>query len=439
VRPGIAVLIAATLAATISLVPHPAAAATRPSALLVPGTGALVGAYVDPDGVWSGNSTQQGEITSFESRIGRKLAIVQHYYSWTNAFPSGLEQWDIAGGRIPLVSWAGTSLDAILSGSYDSMIRARADGLKALGSPVFLRWCWEMNGNWYTCDGTHNNSPGTTNGPAKFVAAWRHLHDLFVAQGATNVVWVWSPNGDDVPSAGWNHYTNYYPGDAYVDWVGIDGYNWGSTRSWSSWRSFSSLFSGVYSAYATRKPIMIAETSSAEQGGSKADWITSARASIQSQFPAIAAVVWFDVLKENDWRPDSSGGAFTAFRSLVGSRYFGGSSQSTTYHRAPVSPLTIARFTVGPKPMVQWTRIRFRLPVRASVTVAIRRVSSGHVVRTLRRGKVMRAGPHHILWKGRNQASRRVEPGLFEVSAVARTAHGHAKATDRLLVLRRRR
>jgi hydrogenase expression/formation protein HypD len=120
----------ATVAATISLLPQPASAATRPSGPLVPSSGTLMGAYVDPDGVWSGNSVQESEISTFESQIGRKLAIVQHYYSWTNTFPSGLEQWDIAGGRTPLVSWSGTSLDAINSGSYDAMIRARAEGLK---------------------------------------------------------------------------------------------------------------------------------------------------------------------------------------------------------------------------------------------------------------------------------------------------------------------
>jgi len=436
VRAGIVVLIAGTVAATISLLPAPARAATvRPSAELVPGSGALIGAYVDPDGLWSGNATQQNEITSFESRIGRKLAIVQHYYSWTNTFPSGLEQWDIAGGRTPLVSWAGISLDAILSGSYDAMIRARADGMKALGAPVFLRWCWEMNGNWYPCDGTHNNTPGTTDGPAKFVAAWRHIHDLFAAQGATNVVWVWSPNNDNVPSVSWNHFTNYYPGDAYVDWVGIDGYNWGSTRSWSTWRSFSSLFSSVYSAYAARKPIMIAETSSAEQGGNKADWITAARATIQSQFPAIAAVMWFDVLKENDWRVDSSGGSFAAFMGLAGSRYFGGAPSPIAYHQTKMAPVIVAQFAVGPKPLVKWTRIRFRLPVRASITVRVKRVSNGPVVRTLRRDQIMGAGPHHLYWCGRNQSLRRVLPGWFEISVLARTAHGGATTSSRLFVV----
>jgi mannan endo-1,4-beta-mannosidase len=88
-----------------------------------------------------------------------------------------------------------------------------------------------MNGNWEKWSPANN---GSTPDPAAFVAAWRHVHDLFVQNGATNVVWVWCPNATDVPnatSAPWNHWTNYYPGDTYVDWVGIDGYNWGNTTA----------------------------------------------------------------------------------------------------------------------------------------------------------------------------------------------------------------
>src|SRR2546428_4989590 len=90
-----------------------ASAAVRPEGRLAPAQGALFGAYVDPDGAWSGNQAAQSDVQAFESQIGRKLDIDQHYYSWSNSFPSGLEEWDISAGRIPLVSWAGTSLDTI--------------------------------------------------------------------------------------------------------------------------------------------------------------------------------------------------------------------------------------------------------------------------------------------------------------------------------------
>jgi Glycosyl hydrolase family 26 len=426
------------VASTLAMV-RPVAAAARPSGPLVPRSGALLGAYVDPDGRWGGNSTQESEISHVESLLGRKLAVVQHYYSWTNTFPSGLEQWDIAGGRIPLVSWHGASLSAIISGKYDSLIRARADGLRALGAPVFLRWCWEMNGDWSDCDGSHNNSPGATDGPAKYVAAWRHIHDMFAAEGASNVIWIWSPNNEDVPSASWNHYTNYYPGDAYVDWVGIDGYNWGDTRSWSSWSAFSALFAGVYSAYASRKPILVAETASAERGGSKAKWISDAHAALESRFPSVAAFLWFDVNKENDWRFNSSTSALQAFRSLANDPYFGGEGPTrASQQAAPLSPISMASFSVNPRPLVKRTRIAFRLASHSLVTLRISRASTGHVVRTLRRARAMGPGLHSLSWWGRNDRGHRVLPGKFIVEVLARSASAQAHVARSIMVLRRR-
>lgn len=294
----------------------------RPLAKLTPRTGVLLGGYVDPDARWSGNDAAKAETTAFESAIGRKLKLNMHFYAWTNTFPSGLEQWDLANGRTPVVSWEATGLNPILSGSYDAMIRARADALKALGKPVFLRWGHEMNGNWYAWDGAHNNDPGKTNGPAKYRAAWKRIHGIFRARGATNVVFVWAPNHENVPNVSWNSWRNYYPGDSYVDWVGIDAYNWGTSRSWSRWKWISTLIKPVYADYAARKPIMLAETSSAEAGGSKASWIANMRKYVKTSFPSVAAILWFQVKKENDWRTNSSSSAMTAYRAMAADPYY---------------------------------------------------------------------------------------------------------------------
>ena len=279
--------------------------------------GILLGAYVSDTTRWVDDAAAEGGVTRFEAAIGRTLAIDHHYYGWTDSFPTSLERWDLAGGRIPMISWGGTQLDGILSGRFDAMIRQRAEDVRALGAPVFLRWAWEMNGNWSADDGSHNNDPGTTDGPQKYVAAWRHVHDLFAAAGATNALWVWSPNSSDVPAAPWNHWTRYYPGDAYVDWIGIDGYNWGTTHSWSSWTSLASLIQPIYADYAHRKPIMIAETASAEQGGDKGAWLDSVRTQLPARFPDVAALVYFETNKETDWSVTSSTTAMTSFRALA--------------------------------------------------------------------------------------------------------------------------
>jgi hypothetical protein len=280
--------------------------------------GALLGAYVDDTGHWVDDATAEAGVTRLEAKLGRTLDIDQHYYAWTDRFPTGLERWDVQQGRIPLMSWSGAKLSDILSGRFDAMIRDRARDVRALGSPVFLRWGWEMNGNWSAHDGSHNGSDG----PKLYVAAWRHIHDLFDAEGASNAVWVWSPNAGDVPAARWNHWTHYYPGNAYVDWVGIDGYNWGTTQPWSRWTSFASLVAPVYRDYAGRKPIMVAETGSAERGGDKAGWLASAARSLKLRFPAVAALVYFDQNKETDWRVDSSASALRSFRVLAADPYF---------------------------------------------------------------------------------------------------------------------
>jgi hypothetical protein len=299
-----------------------AARASARSTALAPRHGVLLGAYVDSVGHWVNDATAEAGVSRFETAIGRRLSIDHHYYGWTDSFPTGLERWDLALRRTPMVSWSGTNLDAILSGRYDAMIRQRADDVRAFDAPLFLRWGWEMNGNWSPDDGSHNNDPGKHDGPQKYVAAWRHIHDIFTAAGATNAVWVWSPNATDVPAARWNHWTRYYPGNAYVDWIGIDGYNWGTSRSWSSWTSFAHLVKPIYDDYAGRKPIMVAETASAEHGGSKAAWFDSVRKALPRRFPGIAALVYFEANKEVNWTVHSSAAALASFRALADDRYF---------------------------------------------------------------------------------------------------------------------
>ena len=147
---------------------------------------------------------------------------------WGGNMATGRVKWTIAQGRIPMISWDSPDHGdgpADHRRPQDANIKTQAANLKALNVPVILRFDWEMNGNWFAWDGTHNNDPGTTDGPAKYVAMWRHVHDLFVAAGATNVVWVWCPSVTDLPGgkgAEWNHWMQYYPGDNYVDWASVD-------------------------------------------------------------------------------------------------------------------------------------------------------------------------------------------------------------------------
>lgn len=288
------------------------------------------GIYV---GVW-----QPGQMTGlsqFEQETGKHAAIVMDWRCWAGtkgspdlAFYQAIHQH----GSIPLITWNSTNWDNgqtfaltdIANGVYDNVIASWAQQLAGLGFQVMLRFDHEMNGTWYT---------GWSGNPTAYVAAWKHVHDVFVANGATNVLWVWSPNvwwpGSRATDA-----TPYYPGDAYVDWMGLDGYNYAP----NGWMWFTSIFNYPYNALTAlaQKPLLVAETSTAEattteaqQGQTKPAWIANAYGSAIPSFPRIKAVVWFNedkVASEGccNWPIESTSASQSAFaQAIVSSSYRG--------------------------------------------------------------------------------------------------------------------
>jgi hypothetical protein len=279
--------------------------ATGGNGNLAPATGALLGVFTP--------AQTEAEIETTETQIGRKWAIHLGYFEWSLDYVA-FARADIAARRIPYVTVEprNVTLDAISSGSQDSVIQSRAQGVKGLGGKVLLRFAHEMNGNWYPWDGYHNGADATA--PPKYIAAFRHLHDVFASAGVTNVLWVFCPNVDSVPNDAWNQWANYYPGDSYVDWMCYDGYNWGTD-------TFASMTSRIYSGLAAKnKPIMLGETST--QDVEKTAWINAIVPAMKSQFPMLKALVWFDVNKEHDWRYDSSSNSLAAFIAMARDPYF---------------------------------------------------------------------------------------------------------------------
>jgi beta-mannanase len=266
-----------------------------------------------------------GAINDVERTAGRHVDMVMWYVHWGgpwSSFNAGDVRAVIARGSVPLITWMSDdpsapgypdprtqrahSAQGILAGRFDSYIRSWANGLRDVGRTVLLRFDHEMNGNWYAW------SPGVNGQTAQdFVAAWRHVHDIFTAAGATNVQWVWSPN---VAFAGSAPLASLYPGDAYVDRVGIDGYTWGASDRAHTWQSFAAVFDATQTQLAavTRRPTMICEVASAEVGGNKAAWIQDFFSELERR-PAISGFVWFNADKETDWRLDSSPSARSAF------------------------------------------------------------------------------------------------------------------------------
>jgi hypothetical protein len=293
-----------------------------------PATGAFFGAFVGVGPDTEPDSQSEQLFTNEEVLIGRKWVIDNRFYDDTGDWANDRTKWDIAAHIVPLITWMpfgnGDPLDEIIAGQHDAAITSQAQSAKALGAQILLRWAHEMNGNWYPWSGSSNGGAdaGAAGGPAKYVAAWKHVHDIFVQVGATNVVWIWCINVADVPGDAWNHWTNYYPGDAYVDWVGLDAYNWGSSSSCCIWEAFGDLVDAPYQDYAATKPIMLPETASAEVGGDKGAWIADMHQKIKTQYTDIKGVVWFDINKETDWRIASSPTALAAYKAMALDPYF---------------------------------------------------------------------------------------------------------------------
>jgi beta-mannanase len=267
----------------------------------------------------------------WEKQLGHPVQLLSIYQAWGSKYRNfyAKELREIhKTARTALITWEPWALPlpgqsqgqplfalrSILAGDYDDYISSWARASKSLGVPYLLRPMHEMNGNWYPWCGTVNG-----NQPEEYVEAWKYLHGIFRAVGATQVAWVWCPYASSYPDSPKNTISCYYPGDAYVDWIALDGYNWGKTQPWSRWENFSEIFATGYNIVTrlTDKPVLIAETASTEIGGSKSEWIRSTLERLKESFPRIEGIVWFNVQKECDWRIDSSEGALRAFRETV--------------------------------------------------------------------------------------------------------------------------
>jgi hypothetical protein len=295
-------------------------------------------------------------VSKFEEETKKKVSLVQFFQPFANCNPgcsfynfpvSPLENIRLHGS-IPVLSWSSQSIPSsksepdfqlsdVISGRYDAYIREFATKAKAWGHPFFLRFNWEMNGKWFPWDeGVNGNQSG------EFVTAWRHVHDIFSEVGTTNATWVWCPNIE------WNGGTpiaSQYPGDAYVDWTGIDGYNRGTNpTNPEGWKSFSQVYRSTYNSIvgsiAPSKPMMIGEVASSEYGGSKAAWMKDMLARIPTEYQKIKALLYFDKYDSNmDWPLETSTSATTAFAEGIQNPAYAGNT-FTSLSATKIQPLS---------------------------------------------------------------------------------------------------
>jgi malectin (di-glucose binding ER protein)/glycosyl hydrolase family 26 len=336
--------LAAVLAGVANVLP-----ATNTSVAQAAGTQIYWGAYQDGAPFYPSN------IDQFESDAGKRESIVHWGEPWQMngqfmTFQTPQFELIRQRGSIPMIDWNSWNLGApindpnytlskVSSGTYDSYIRSWATAAKAWGHPFFLRFDHEMNGWWQFPWSAQLNG----NTPADYINAWRHVHDIFTQVGATNVTWVWCPN---IVSQNTTPLTQLYPGDAYVDWTALDGYN--KATGTSSWLGFGQIFGlspwskmNSYQqvlAVAPTKPMMVGETATSLTGGDPGAWAQDALLTqLPQYFPQIKALVWFnwDGGGSETWPIESSPTLEAGFRAGIASSYYA----TNTFANLPAGPI----------------------------------------------------------------------------------------------------
>lgn len=297
------------------------------------------GAWIGPQLTGAQPPWDMSAASKFESLVGKRPSLIEFSEPWTTCnetceatrFPTAEMESIRSFGSIPLYSWgsqvAGDSLAqpeysmaAIASGAHDAYVREFAEAARNWNHPFFLRFDWEMNGGWFPWGARANG-----NSAASTVAAWRHVHDVFTEVGATDVTWVWCPYADGTKRFG--DLASFYPGNRYVDWTCLDGYNWAANEvNPAPWRNFDQIFGASYETLAHRvapkKPVMIGEVATNGTGPAKARWIRRMFHAIAQHYPRIRALAWFDQTdRDLNWSLESEP-TLRAFSRGIHAHYF---------------------------------------------------------------------------------------------------------------------
>ncbi len=302
-----------------------------PAATLNPAGHVGLGAYLDGTPYDSFAAVQ-----SFEASLKHRMQYALWFQAWGNddrAFPSYWIGLAAQRGLVPVITWEpwtrnfvdptalqpAYSLSSIASGAHDKYIRSWAQGAKAAGIPMIIRFAHEQSTQpgsrqWYPWQGD----------PEGYKAAFRHIVTIFRQEGATNVQFLWSAMWLDQWAS------QYYPGDDVVDLVGTTVLNHGTapTTPWAQWRTFDDLFGVQYqAALHWNKPIMLTELATAEQGGDKAAWLRDCFTSLQPKYSLVQGMLLFEVRSDREWpiinwSVASSPASLAAFEAAISNSYF---------------------------------------------------------------------------------------------------------------------
>ena len=288
------------------------------------------------------------------ARIGSTPNTVGYFGGWDQNYRGDVVEASWKRNTLPVLTWESRPIDApnsvvdepdyslpkIIGGSFDAYLHQYAKSIVATGLPLGIRLDHEMNGIWYPWaedDGRGNSING--NSPGDYVKMWQHVYDIFQEEGANDlVVWIWAPNiVNNLPAS---HKTpaylnSLYPGDQFVDVVGLSGYLRPPYKSDNNF-TFDYTFGPSLTALRglTKKPILLAEIGASDVGGEKPQWITSLMTALtKPENNDIIGFIWFNQavtsytqgeLATNDWRIEARPedlAAFQAGLTMPGSRF----------------------------------------------------------------------------------------------------------------------
>jgi hypothetical protein len=321
-----------------------------PVEVVVPEHGAYTGAFMD-----FGDAEDEvmiETIEEFEGMVGKHQAIIASSSYWgEQSFPTANLNVIWRHGSLPLVFWSPWdrpydqnkgpdrfSLLTIIDGKWDAYIDRWADAARAFGKPMIVAFANEMNGDWFPWSGWYYGAdtrvgtrPNEWQGPEHFKAAYRHVVDRVRARGAANIKWMFHTNNYSNPLDTWNFAPAYYPGPAYVDWLGMSVY--GQQFKDEPWADIPSLVDWPYQEMCgldPNKPIMIAEWATAEfpNSGNKGEWIKEGLDNFRIRYPRIkAALYWHERWQNADQsysnlRVNSSVESLEAYRKAIADSYW---------------------------------------------------------------------------------------------------------------------
>jgi len=287
-------------------------------------------------GVYPGGVTGEeddltlADLTAYESASGRTAAWVYFSDNWYHgrAFPSTTATWIRDHGSVPYIrlmlrssadqnkSEPVYSLSKIISGAFDSDLRAWCDGARDFGTRLIVEYGTEVNGEWFSWNGKWNGGgtgfgygdPKQPNGPERFRDAYRRIIQTCRDEGANNITWVFHVNDGDWPDVSWNRFENYYPGDSYIDWIAVSSYG-AQTPLDDYWPVFRESLDTVYprlAALTPNKPILVAEFGVTANNplGSQSLWAQAALTDLLAfRWPRIMGFSWWNEWWQNDDNP----------------------------------------------------------------------------------------------------------------------------------------